>query len=48
MLLWTVRYEVVPGGKSVVQGSWGSQGSGAVRRLDGDGGRGRADVVREW
>ena len=46
MLLWTVRYEVVPGGKSVVQGSWGSPGSGMARQSDGDGGRGHAGVVK--
>jgi len=44
--VWTVRLCLV--GKCVVQGSWGSQGSGTVRRSDGDGGRGRAGVVREW
>ena len=35
-------------GRRVVQGSWRSPGSGMVRRLDGDGGRGRVGVVKEW
>ena len=33
-------------GRRVVQGSWGSPGSGMVRQSDGDGGGGHAGVVK--